>query len=120
MALVMIAPTYAFAASYSTTFEFSAAIHGPFRSYSAGTINVKTTSSTYFQGELYNKASSDTFTVTLVKDGFWSNTTIGSYSAKRGGTTTNYWTNLASGNYAMYLDKATDNWVCTGTMEMTQ
>lgn len=114
LSTVLAFPTLAsiaHAASYSTTFEFSAAVTGPYRSFSsASDISVATSASAATFG-----ASSSTFSLSLQRNTWYGYTTIGTVSHPRNGSKTSTWSNVGSGDYRIYLSKNTDGITVKGT-----
>ncbi|HFK1465097.1 TPA: hypothetical protein ACGXKN_005120 [Bacillus cereus] len=97
--------TIAQAASFSTTFDFTAGLTGPYRSFpNAKNINVDTTSQAATKG-----AANSTFTVSLQRQTWYGYTTIGTTTHPRNGSKTSNWTNVGSGDYRIYLEKAADS-----------
>lgn len=117
LVIIMSLPTVAYAASYSTTFNFLVSVQGATRSYSAGKITV----SLYSRERLNGSTSGiKTFSVALYKKGFISSTKIGSFTANRKGASIGSWTNMDKGNYFFYLSKANDGARVYGEFNITQ
>ena len=114
---VLATPTFVYAKSYTTTFNFCNSVEGKSRSFNKGNINLKITSTEEKNG---SKSGIKTFRVTLYKKGLIASTNIGSFSAARVGTTKNNWKNMASGKYFLYLLKANDMARVKGKISITQ
>lgn len=111
MLLLPVLSITAFAASYNTTFEFSASVEGPFRNFSsANNISISTAASAPTSGAAFN-----TFSVSLIRNTWYGYTTIGSASHPRNGSKTSTWSNVGSGEYKIFLSKATDTITVKGT-----
>ncbi|HHT87998.1 MAG TPA: hypothetical protein GX002_03180 [Clostridiales bacterium] len=118
LSLLIISPTTVLAASYSNLpFSFVVDLIGITRYYDAGNINVTCSSSQTTNGYV---PASTTFTISLYKDGFLFDTLIGSITAKRSGTSSGGWTNMASGDYYFRFQKHNDGCTCSGTISVTQ
>lgn len=114
-------PMVANAASYTgLSYSLKRHVAGAKRSYSKGNINVTAYNCTTQNNG--NNPSSNKFTISLYKDGLWSDTCIGSAQYKRDSwePQTNSWTNMAAGKYYISISKSTDNCRIEGNIDITQ
>lgn len=102
LALSLAIPTMAYAARYSTTFDFLVSVQGKTRSFSDGKIWLDISST---ETKNFSNSGFRTFSVTLYKKGFIFSNEIGSFKALRNGRTSNGWSNMEAGNYYFYLSK---------------
>jgi len=119
MCSVIMFPIIANAASYKgLKYNVKANLAGSKRSYSAGKIKVSTYNCTT-DNNGYHPANNK-FTISLYKNGFWSDTCIGTATYKRNSPVTNSWTNMAGGKYYIVISKATDGCRIKGNIDITQ
>lgn len=117
LALSLAIPTMAYAASYSTTFDFLVSVQGKARSFSGGKIWLDISST---ETKNFSNSGFTTFSVTLYKKGFIFSNEIGSFKALRNGRTSNGWSNMEAGNYYFYLSKANDGASVEGSIKISQ
>lgn len=110
MLLLPVLSITALATSYNTTFEFSASVEGPFRNFpDANNISINTSASAPTYGAAYS-----TFSVSLIRNTWYGQTTIGTVSHPRNGSKTSTWSNVGSGEYKMFLNKVSDTITVSG------
>lgn len=113
-ASLAVLPMAAFAASYTTGYTFKYQLYGKDNgmtyAMSAGSITVDQTSTTgYLSGQ------NQTYSQSLMKLGFFSDTTIGTVAVDINGYETNTWTNQNAGTYYLYLLKTNDGQYTSAT-----
>lgn len=119
LSFTLMLPVVANAASYKgLSYSLKAHLSGSTRSYASGTIKVKTYNCTT-ENNGYSPAD-NIFTISLYKDGFWSDTCIGSATYQRTSSTTQSWTNMSSGKYYISISKTTDGCRIKGNIDITQ
>lgn len=112
--LLPVLSTIALAASYNTTFQFSASVEGPNRSFpNANNISIHTSASAPTYGQ-----SHSTFTLSLIRKNWFGFSTIGKVPHPRNGSKTTTWTNVGSGDYRMFLQKAPDTIIVKGNAKI--
>lgn len=101
--LSFIFTTFAFAASYTSTFSFDTTLTGATRNYTGKNISISATSAQSAQILDHN-----TYTVSLYRKGTFSSDLIGSAVMPRDGFGKKEWTNVGDGKYYFYFSKTHD------------
>lgn len=106
---LLVFPFTALAHSYTVVYQFDTNLWGQTRYYDGNNIEL-ILKSTAIPGGANNY-----FKVNLYKDGFWSDTLMGTGYAFRDGTTTVHFSNVGPGNYYTHFSKAYDGIYVVGT-----
>ncbi|WP_409342751.1 hypothetical protein [Paenibacillus sp. MBLB4367] len=109
-----VVPMAAFAANYSVSYEMKAYVNGKDNGQTyaatAGNITVEVQTSTQYR---VNQPS--TYSQTLMRTGFFSDTAIGSVSPQINGYDSNTWSNLSGGTYYLVCSKQNDGALLTAS-----